>query len=143
MPNAEATAAITAAAIRRSEARTSPLPRQTTPKPANGFRGCMVRSTPLSSQRELLVSIGSTRLSHCPVRFRSPSGHRTTPLVIGALACHLAINSSLGLLLRNTGGDLGLLPIDTAKADIAIGPCWPSRKRLAISPTYRRCRKRR
>src|SRR6516165_10032019 len=100
MPNAEATAAITAAATRRSEARTSPLPRQATPKPANGFRGCMVRSTPLSSQRELLVSIGSTRLSHCPVRFRSSSGHRTTPLVIGALACHLAINSSLGLLLR-------------------------------------------
>ena len=65
-------------------------------------------------------------------RFCSPSGHRTTPLVIGALACHLAINSRLGLLLRNTGGDLGLLPIDTTKADIAIGPCWPSRKHLAI-----------
>src|SRR5215510_10981667 len=59
-----------------------------------------VRSTPLYSQRELLVSIGSTRLSHCPVRFRSPSVHRTTPLVIGALAGHLAINSSLGLLLH-------------------------------------------
>src|SRR5262245_34630832 len=131
MPNAEATAATAAAATRRSEARTSPLPRQATPKPANGFRGCMVRSTSLPSLQELLVSIGLTRLSHCPVRFRSPSGHLTTPLVIGALACHLAINSSLGLLLRNTGGDLGLLPIDTAKADITIGPCWPSRN-LAI-----------
>ena len=48
------------------------------------------------------------------------------------LACHLSINCGLGLLQRNTGGDLGLLPIDTAKADIAIGPSWPRRERLAI-----------
>src|SRR5262249_37056719 len=71
-------------------------------------------------------------LALVPFAFRSPSGRRTTPLVIGALACHLAINSSLGLLLRNAGGDLGLLPIDAVKADIAIGPCRPSRERLAI-----------
>src|SRR5262245_47535072 len=53
----------------------------------------------------------------------------TPPLVIGALACHLAVNSSLGLLPRNAGGDLGLLPINMAKADIAISPSWPRRER--------------
>src|SRR5262245_63681831 len=57
----------------------------------------------LSSQRELLVSIGSTSPASIPFAFRSPSGHRTTPLLTGALACHLAINCGLGLLLRNTG----------------------------------------
>src|SRR5215470_3872837 len=41
MPNAEATAAITAAATRRSEARTSPLPRQAPRRPAIRFRGCL------------------------------------------------------------------------------------------------------
>src|SRR5262245_6714435 len=95
----------------------------------------------LSSQRELLVSIGSTSPASIPFAFRSPSGHRTTPLLTGALACHLAINCGLGLLLRNAGRDLGLLPIDAAKADIAIGPYWPSRQRLA---TYlRHCKVKR
>src|SRR5499433_3149440 len=41
MPNAEATAAITAAATRRSEARASPLPRQAPRRPAIRFRGCL------------------------------------------------------------------------------------------------------
>ena len=52
---------------------------------------------------------------------------RSMPLPPGALACHLAINCGLGLLLRNAGGDLGFLRIETAKADRAIGPCRPSR----------------
>src|SRR5262249_34209967 len=63
---------------------------------------------------------------------------RSMPLPLGALACHLAINCGLGLLPRNAGGDLRFLPIDTAKADIAIGPCWPSRKRLAIYLRHRK-----
>src|SRR5215510_4743968 len=68
MPNAEATAATAAAAIKRSETRTSPLPRQAPRRPAIGVCGCMVRERPfLSSQRELLVSIGSTRVGHYPV----------------------------------------------------------------------------
>src|SRR6266481_398969 len=61
---------------------------------------------------------------------------RSMPLPPGALACHLAINCGLGLLLRNAGGDLRFLAIDAAKAGIAIGPCWPSRERFA---TYLCC----
>src|SRR5499433_2332957 len=57
---------------------------------------------------------------------------RSMPLPLGALACHLAINCGLGLLLRNAGGDLRFLAVDVAKADIAISPSWPSRERLAI-----------
>ena len=64
--------------------------------------------------------------------FRLRSGHWTAPLLIGALACHLAINSGLGLLPRNVGGDLGLLAIDAAEADIEISPLWSRRERLAI-----------
>src|SRR5262249_31721544 len=41
MPNAEATAAITAPATRRSEARTNPLPRQAPRRPAIRCRGCL------------------------------------------------------------------------------------------------------
>src|SRR5262249_38160924 len=141
MPNAEAIAATAAAATKRSETRTSPLPRQAPRRPAIGFRGCMVRAT-LS-----LLAAGatgfdrSTSPASIPFAFRSPSGHRTTPLLTGALACHLAINCGLGFLPRNTGGNLGLLPIDAAKADIAIGPYWPSRERLA---TYlRHCKVKR
>jgi hypothetical protein len=51
---------------------------------------------------------------------------------MGALACHLAINSGLGLLPRNTGGNLRLLPIDAAEADIAISPLWSRRECLTI-----------
>lgn len=47
------------------------------------------------------------------------------PLLIGALARHLAVNSGLGLLPRNAGGDLGLLAIDAADADIEISPLGP------------------
>ena len=47
---------------------------------------------------------------------------RSTPLLPGAFACYLAINCGCDLLLRSSGGDLGLLPIDTTKTDIAIGP---------------------
>src|SRR6516164_5665306 len=106
MPNAEATAAITAAATRRSEARTSPLPRQAPPRPAIGFRGCMDEvNASLSSQQWPLVP--SDRLNEARAivsyAFRLPSRHRTTPLLMGALACHLAINCGLGLLLRNAG----------------------------------------
>src|SRR5215813_14975840 len=54
---------------------------------------------------------------------------RSMPLPPGALACHLAINCGLGLLLRNAGGDLRFLAIDAAKADIAISPSWPRRER--------------
>jgi len=43
-----------------------------------------------------------------------------------------AINCGLGLLLRNAGGDLGVLAIDAAEADIALGPYWSRRGRLAI-----------
>src|SRR5215510_1520042 len=69
MPNAEAIAATAAAATKRSETRTSPLPRQAPRRPAIGFRGCMVRAT-LS-----LLAAGATgfdRLnepSQYPVRF--------------------------------------------------------------------------
>lgn len=87
------------------------LPRQAPRRPAIGFCGCMVRAI-LS-----LLAAGAPAHQAGTVQRR----------LLLALACHLAINSSLGLPLRNTGGDLGLLPIDTAKADIAIGPCWPSR----------------
>ena len=128
---------------RTLEQRLDVLPRQAPRRPAIGFCGCMVRAI-LS-----LLAAGATsfdRLNEARQLSRSPSGHRTTPLVIGALACHLAINSSLGLPPRNTGGDLGLLPIDTAKADIAIGPCWPSRVaplpgQASLTPTALRRRK--
>src|SRR5262245_154359 len=129
MPNAEATAATAAAAAKRSETRTSLLPRQAPPRPAIGFRGCMVRSTPLLTAG----AIGFDRLNEArPLSrslFRSPSGHRTTPLLIKALACHHAITCGLGLLLRNAGGDIRFLAIDAAKADIAISPSWPRRER--------------
>ena len=39
--------------------------------------------------------------------------------------------------LRSAGGDLGFLATDAAKADVAIGPCWPSRDRVTIH--LRRC----
>jgi len=75
-------------------------------------------------------AIGFDRLNEAKPLSRSLSLTKRAPydaLVMGALGCHLAINRSLGLLLRNTGGDLGFLRIETAKADRAIGPCWPSR----------------
>src|SRR5262249_13990784 len=65
----------------------------------------------------------------------------STPLPPRALACSLALNCGCGLLLRNTGGDLRLLPIDTAKADIAIGPSWARRERLAIYLRHRKARR--
>src|SRR5262249_32616781 len=105
MPNAEATAAITAPATRRSEARTNPLPRQAPRRPAIRCRGC-------------LGEINA-----------SPSWK---------LACHLAINCGLGLLLRNAGGDLRFLAVDVAKADIAISPSWPRSERLAIYLRHRK-----
>src|SRR5215831_6630855 len=96
-----------------------------------GFAVAWIRSTPsLSSQRWPLVS--SDRLngpSNRLVRLPLTKQHRTTPLLIGALACHHAITCGLGLLLRNAGGGLRFLAIDAAKADIAISPSWPRRER--------------
>src|SRR5215475_711218 len=96
-----------------------------------GFAVAWIRSTPSRSpQRWPLVS--SDRLNgprNRLVRLSLTKQHRTTPLLIGALACHHAITCGLGLLLRNAGGDLRFLAIDAAKADIAISPSWPRRER--------------
>jgi len=43
-----------------------------------------------------------------------------------------AINIGLGLLPRNAAGDLKVLAIDAAEADIEISPLWSRRERLAI-----------
>src|SRR6516162_469314 len=88
----------------------------------------------LSSQWAISLARSAQRgQAIVPYAFRLPSRHRTTPLLIKALACHLAINCGCGLLLRNTGGDLRFLAIDAAKADIAVSPPWPSRERLACA----------
>ena len=78
------------------------------------------------------LSLMGPKSSIRPCTFRLRSGYWTAPLLIGALACHLAINSGLGLLLRNAGGDPRFLAIDVAKANTAISPSWPRRERLAI-----------
>src|SRR5262249_12156992 len=63
---------------------------------------------------------------------------RSMPLPPGTVACHLAINCGLGLLLRNAGGDLRFLAVYVAKADIAISPSWPRSERLAIYLRHRK-----
>src|SRR5262249_32179763 len=108
-----------------------------------GFAAAWIRSTPsLSSQRWPLVS--SDRLnepSNRLVRLPLTKQHRTTPLLIGALACHHAIACGLGLLLRNAGGDLRFLAIDAAKADIAISPSVAQEGALTIYLRHRKAKR--
>src|SRR5262245_29038217 len=98
---------------------------------------------PLSPDIVAVSSVRSAQRGHAIVSyaFRSPSRHHTTPLLIGPLARHLAINCGLGLLLRNAGGDLRFLAIDATKADITISPSWPRRKRLAIYLRHRKAKR--
>jgi len=60
------------------------------------------------------------------------------PLLIGALACYLAINCSLGFLPRNPGGNLGLLPIDAAKAEVGASLQFKGGDRSSPSQVKRR-----
>src|SRR5262249_34489443 len=74
----------------------------------------------------------------CPparvVALRSPSRRRTSRFLLGRLPAPCD-KLPLRLLLRDAGGDFGFLAIDAAKADIAISPCWSTRKRLVCTIT--------
>ena len=100
------------------------------------------RASSFDNRKAIRLPIGSPPASAVATKpqtqpFRLPVVRSTMSFLSGTLARHVTINCGVPLLSCNAGRDFRPLPIDAAKADIAIGPRCPRGYRLAMD--LRRC----